>query len=136
MRNRAMALVTAALLAAPLVMSQGIVATIPFAFIAAGKTLPSGEWSLARSMSSNGAYLWSVENSTGEYRVWLIGNPAYRQLGERASVVFNCYEGRCFLSTIWTPGETGVYFPPTRAERQLLVAGARPRQTVMFARTR
>lgn len=79
---------------------------------------------------------WTLVNSTGAYRLLLVGQPVYRQLTKRATVEFNCYEGRCFLSRIWLPGELGVYFPPAKAERNLLMAGVKPRQNVLFARIR
>lgn len=139
MRNRAMALILAPLLAAPSGMGQTsvsdrIVATIPFAFTTGQTTLPAGEWTLVRLITESGPSRWTLMNSTGEYRLLLVGQPVYRQLTKRTTLEFNCYEGHCFLSRIWMTGELGAYFPPGRTERNLLTAGVKPRQNVLFAR--
>ncbi len=141
MQTRVMALTLAALLAAPLVMAQTSVpkvrATIPFAFTAGGKTIPAGECTFSHLYGTGaGSPLWMVEDQEGRGQSFFITQAAYKQPNTRPSVVFNCYGSRCFLSSIWLSGELGVYIPPTKAERNLMVAGVKPEQTVLFAQLR
>jgi hypothetical protein len=128
--------VLAALLAAPLVMAQegGVVENIPFPFIAAGKTLAAGEWTLMR-VGTGAAHIWTLRNGR-KYAVLLVANSVYKPLDGDTKLTFNRYGQQYFLSEIWLPGQTGYTIYPCKQERALRVAGVKPERTVMFARLR
>jgi hypothetical protein len=137
MRHSVLAMILAALLAAPLVMAQiSLHATVPFAFNARGHTLPAGEWTLARIDALAAGHVWTLKDSEWRGQLLVVGNAAYRQPDGRTSLMFNCYSGRCFLSEIRWPGGAGTHLPACEAEKNLLLAGVKPERTVLFARLR
>jgi hypothetical protein len=139
MRKSKTAWILVALLAMPLVMAQSgtpvIRATIPFAFMAAGELHPEGEYTFVR-MNLISLPMWMIRETNGRSQSLAPGLPAYRPLGERSQLRFNCYGGRCFLAEIVRPGEASTYYPPCKAERRLLVAGVKREETVLFTRLR
>ncbi len=132
------AVVLAALLVlAPQAMAQERVwADVPFPFIVGGMTLPAGEYWFIETTSS-GARLFVLRDGDQENLVLFPVNSVYRVPGKtEARLSFHRYGNRYFLSEILGAGATGAYLPPSKAEKQLQVAGLRAQDTVVFARLR
>jgi hypothetical protein len=93
---------------------------IPFSFTVGHKTLPAGEYSVEpRRSDSNSSWLLQSTNGNGSVffstsSIWTI------ETQETSRLVFNNYDGRYFLSQIWSVGDNSgreLYRP--RLERQL-----------------
>lgn len=131
-----LAIVLAALLAAPLAVAQNtVVADIPFPFAVAGKAFPPGEWTMAR-VDTGGVPLCMIKDRESRDALLVVANVVYKPPDGQTRLVFNRYGDRYFLSVIWLPDTRGYYFIPMKEERDLRLAGIRPERTVMFARLR
>jgi hypothetical protein len=132
---------------------------IPFDFIAGGKTLPAGEYTIMQSgqqgvtvirdldggaaVFAASAYAkrlvipevltqWSTSTTSAGHESNYMNNlrPAKRSLEN--SVVFHRYGDRCFISQVWT-GLSGREFPLSSTEREIKTARTSNRETVVLA---
>jgi hypothetical protein len=97
-----------------------IIANIPFAFIAANKTLPAGEYTIDRPNSNEPDTL--LIRSADKHIAFFLNaeNVEARQTPNRTELVFNEIGDQYFLSQVWMAGEdTGREIPKPRAEREL-----------------
>lgn len=96
------------------------VATIPFDFYAAGKTLPAGQYLVARSTqtSSEGLVLRRTDGRAG---VFVTTKPSQAsEIQQQSRLVFHRYGDEYFLSEIWTSGRSvGRELTISRRERSL-----------------
>ena len=81
--------------------------TIPFSFNVGEKTLPAGEYTVARYRRDS-EVVWLVESRDGRDKV-LINTNSLRsyETESKGKLVFRRYRDRYVLSQIWTPGNTG-----------------------------
>jgi hypothetical protein len=81
--------------------------TIPFSFNVGEKTLPAGEYTVARYRRDS-EVVWLVESRDGRDKVLINTNPlcAY-ETESKWKLVFRRYRDRYVLSQIWTPGNSG-----------------------------
>ena len=86
-------------------------ANIPFAFHAAGTTLPAGNYTVVRQSGGAGIVrIWSYEARRG---VLALGNPVDTFSTGDATMVFQCNGDDCSLSQIRTP-DGSVSYPSHR----------------------
>ena len=80
---------------------------VPFSFNVGEKTLPAGEYTVARYRRDS-EVVWLVQSRDGRNKVLVNTNPLgiYETEG-RDKLVFRRYGDRHFLSQIWTPGKAG-----------------------------
>src|SRR3954463_12530021 len=111
--RRALGIISILVLFAALVANQSaraassstVVFNVPFDFVAAGKTLPAGEYIVVRStLSSNDILsLKRIDNNEGVYV--LTSTVRANEIQNDAKLVFNHYGDQYFLSEFWTSGE-------------------------------
>ena len=96
-----------------------VVADIPFAFVVAGRTLPSGHYVVSRLHDTLGIH--DLHNQG----VFVPTQSAQRLPGETATkIVFHRYGDTYFLSEVWTGGSViGRAVFPSRAERDRAESG-------------
>jgi len=81
--------------------------TIPFSFNVGEKTLPAGEYTVAR-FRRDSEVVWLVESRDGRDKALINTNPLRANETEsKGKLVFRRYGDRYFLSQIWTPGNAG-----------------------------
>jgi hypothetical protein len=103
-----------------------IKAQVPFDFIANGKTLPSGECTIAVEM--NGRALLSISSGNQHNFAFTVDDESASAKKETA-LVFHHYGNRYFLAAIKRQGKTGYQMPASRLERELQ-ARSIPRQVL------
>jgi len=112
----------AALLLSPALMAQDTeTAEIPFDFHAGKANLPAGTYSVSRDSFSSVLHVRNVETNNSI----MLGTQG-RETGKNdARLIFRCYSGDCFLSSIWMPGAPGYSFIMTSREKEVANSGAR-----------
>jgi hypothetical protein len=73
---------------------------IPFDFVVADQTLPSGPYEL----STKPGGILDVLSRDGRNHVFAQPGTSNGSGDYLGRVVFNCYGNRCFLSSVWVPG--------------------------------
>jgi hypothetical protein len=124
MKRFRIALSMALLLAATITFAQtkegDVVVNVPFAFVAAGKTLPAGHYIVSRQNDS--LRIHDREN----WGMFVPTHSAQRPAQENSSkLVFHRYGDTYFLSEVWVGGDVlGRALFITKAERELAERGA------------
>jgi hypothetical protein len=82
--------------------SDTIVVTVPFEFTAGEKTLPAGTYVVGRLSQSSSCYL--LQNADGGPSVAVMTGGSLQSGRKRlpARLVFNGYNGKYFLSQVWS----------------------------------
>ena len=108
------------------------VTIIPFSFNVGEKTLPAGEYTVARYRRDS-EVVWLVESRDGREKVLTNTNPlrAY-ETESKAKLVFRRYGNRYVLSQIWTPGNSGRELRRPKFTSELAKNNVEP-QTVVIA---
>ena len=114
----------------------GFTVVVPFNFTVSGKTLPAGEYIVARSQPFNeGFMIRAKDGSAGAFLQTLPVQTKENQA--QTKVVFKRYGNEYFLSQIWISGRsTGRELPKSRQERALereLAARAVKPETIAVA---
>ena len=89
-------------------------ANIPFAFHAAGTTLPAGNYTVVRQ--SGGAGIVRISSFEAHRGVLVLGSPVDTYSAGNAAMVFQCDSDNCSLSQVRTP-EGSVSYPVHKAAR-------------------
>ncbi len=100
--------------------SGQFVATIPFDFYAAGKTLPAGAYLVTRSTqtSAEGLVLRRTDGRGDVFVTTRVSQAS--QIQRQSKLIFHRYGDEYFLSEIWTSGRiVGRELPISRRERSL-----------------
>src|SRR6266487_898025 len=99
--------------------ADNIVLKVPFSFVAGKKTLPAGEYTVRRALSSR---LILIRNAGGrrEYTTILTMPVPSETMARVAKLVFHRYGDQYFLHQVWTPeNERGGQLSKARAELEL-----------------
>ena len=99
--------------------ADNIVMKVPFSFVAGRKTLPAGEYTIKRSLSTR---LTLIRNAGGrrEYTTILTMPVPPETMALAAKLIFHRYGDQYFLHQVWTPGsERGGQLSESRAELEL-----------------
>ena len=100
------------------------VVKIPFSFIAGKKTLPAGEYTVKRALSSRVTLIRNAEGRR-EYTTVLTMPVPPETMGLTAKLVFHRYGGQYFLYQVWTPdSERGGQLSASRAELALAMSAS------------
>lgn len=112
----------AAVLAVLLTVSAGAQTTrvyVPFEFIAAGDTLPAGEYVVDADKAYRRIELRSLDGRTG---LFATANPVYREsrTADKGLLMFQKYGSTYVLRSVWSAGRVqGRELPAGKAEREL-----------------
>ncbi len=113
-------------LAAPTARAETIVlkANVPFDFVVAGRTLPSGEY---RFVQSDNRAVVLIESTAGEHLATVVCHGVPQTASEAKRLVFHRHGSQRFLKVIRGGDGTGIYLPRTpieaQAQRQALANG-------------
>ena len=128
-------------LALPLLMTAAASAqtihmrvTVPFKFIAAGATLPAGEYEI-QSFGTEEKLL-SIQNRNTSAGILIFSNPCESLNASSATkVVFHRYGDRYFLAELWVQGRnTGNQVPPASHENEVAMDYPRNEVVLLMAR--
>ena len=130
---RAAAITRLSLLAAAAACAQSSItlnADVPFDFIAGGRTLPAGHYTVNQGTGST-VNIRSHEGKGGTFAMTI---PACSPNGRHAArLVFHRYGNTYFLSEVWGSGADGSQLPAMRHERQLAAAVTSSSKTIMVS---
>jgi hypothetical protein len=99
---------------------QQLIAQVPFAFNAGGKTLPAGEYTVTVSNPASDRNVLQVRRSDGSVSVMLQTTDVIGKSNANAKLMFRRYGDQYFLSQAWMATEkTGFATLKSDAERQL-----------------
>lgn len=105
---------------------------VPFDFVAGGKTLPAGQY----TVESDRNLVW-IQSADFKTAVFLMANPTQdTKMTGVGAMRFHRYGVRNFLSQVWTGTEQGRELPPSRAEREQIAASGASHATVVIAAQR
>jgi hypothetical protein len=112
----------AVVLTAPSARANGPVlkVTVPFDFVIANQTFPSGEYRLVQELDSR---LLRIYSKTGRPLAITTWRPADTTTQDRGTIVFHRYGDRRFLRTIHPTAGAGACLSETVAERQARASG-------------
>ena len=128
-------------LALPLLMTAAASAqtihmrvTVPFKFIAAGATLPAGEYEI-QSFGTEEKLL-SIQNRNTSAGILISSNPCESlNASLNTKLVFHRYGGRYFLSELWVVGQmSGHQIPSASREREVALDFQREDVVLLMAR--
>ena len=108
---------------------------VPFDFIIGQQTLPAGDYLISFVTRETNSTALLIKRSDGSAsRIVQMTPVEARKARESATLVFNRYGSRHFLSQFWTPAErVGLAVRKSRAERTVEVAGDAQRSAVELA---
>jgi hypothetical protein len=93
---------------------QPIQAKVPFAFTVQNTTLAAGNYRLTYSPTAHILSIRSLDQNSGTAVIHAMQSAGADGPGK---LVFNCYEGGCYLAKVW-PGAGGRGLQVPQAERQ------------------
>jgi hypothetical protein len=108
---------TAAVVSANGQTSQLVRADIPFDFIIAGKTLPSGKYTVRATTSDGQSF--SISSRNGMAAISLSRAVAEKSEKRNARMVFHRYGQQYFLAEVWSGDSYGRQLRPCKKERNL-----------------
>ena len=95
-----------------------VMAKVPFEFIVGDKTLPAGEYTIARAFESSDSAI-AIRSKDGKANVFRLTNPLEaNRSSSKAKLVFHRYGNRYFLSEVWT-GMSGRRLNKSHNERAI-----------------
>lgn len=108
---------------------------VPFQFAAGNEILPAGEYTVRPVSEARSAFI--VQSTDNKHTAIMTVRNTFRSNRgqQRAELVFNVYQGQCFLAQIKPgPFSTASEVTRSRAERELMrVAAADTRQVTLLA---
>jgi hypothetical protein len=109
------------------------ITNIPFDFIAGGKTLPAGDYTVEPNRRDS-LNVWLLQSRDGHVNaLFTTGSVRASETQEKTKFVFHKYGDQYFLSQIWTiGGNSGRELTMPRLERE--VAKNSIRQTIVLAK--
>ena len=108
-------------------------ANIPFNFSVAGKSLPTGEYTIQSVGTSNRVLV--LRGSDNSSKMVMANYCESARPSDKTKLIFHRYGDRYFLSQIWTAGNSsGAEFPQSSHEAE--VAMDFPRQDVVLIASR
>jgi hypothetical protein len=96
-------------------------ADIPFSFVASGKSLPAGEYTIHRINGSASTEILLLQSRDGHDSIFVRASGVQATKAPNESkLVFTCYGDQRFLSELWTDGDvSGLAVTKSHAEREL-----------------
>jgi hypothetical protein len=80
---------------------EKLVADVPFAFHAAGRTLPSGQYTVGR-YSQGSTMAIAIRNTRNSHQVFVLTTPMVKTIGSSPRLTFRCGEvSGCTLAEAW-----------------------------------
>jgi hypothetical protein len=114
--------------------NQHINANVPFDFVAAEKTFPAGEYTLAPGGPQHTILIRSVDNKHVLFVITM--DVQATRVQNDSKLIFHRYGDRYFLSEVWAAAsERGILLPEPVAERVLAKASKSARTQVAVVAT-
>ena len=113
--------------------ADNIVLKVPFSFVVGKKTLPAGEYTVKRALSTR---LTLIRNAGGhrEYTTILTMLVPPETMTLAAKLIFHRYGDQYFLHQVWTPGnERGGQLFESRAELELAKSASEVQRVSIIA---
>ena len=99
-------------------VSQGVVAKVPFSFVAGQKSFASGDYRVKLYSSTGVLSIQSLDGKT--HGLALCGSAEVAKAPTHASLIFNRYGNEYFLNQLWMQGEkTGLELVKTKRELEV-----------------
>lgn len=102
----------------PAVAQTGIKVNVPFDFIAAGKTMPAGQYKVTPVFNKDNV-AWQIFNAQGSVMM-LTNSIESPQVAHRASLVFTQAGGHYSLVQIWSAQHSGREVPLANTKQNLV----------------
>ncbi|HJX89161.1 MAG TPA: hypothetical protein VJ372_01625 [Pyrinomonadaceae bacterium] len=101
-------------------LDYGFRVNIPFDFVVGSKTLPAGQYSVARALPGSGDLVLQIGSVNGHSRAVPLTIPVNSlNSRDRASLVFHRFDDQYFLYQVWpSAGNYGREIAKSRTERQ------------------
>jgi hypothetical protein len=115
------------------------VASIPFQFHVAGRTLPAGEYTISQINPTAYPGALNIRSKDGSTGALVQMNAAIGKLQKSGKLIFRRYANEYFLAEAWLAGEAyGMQAPKSRAERfaQREMAGIKPKAETIAVKSR
>jgi hypothetical protein len=94
-------------------------ANVPFAFQAADKMMPAGEYRIQRALPSSKA-VQQIRRTDSSAATFVFTNPTGSRNGvAEPQLIFHCYADECFLSEIRTGDGEGMKLVMSRREKEI-----------------
>jgi hypothetical protein len=101
---RTLALLTLGTLSINAQLSRGVVAKVPFDFVAGYKSFPAGEYQLVEGPATTTITIRSRNGKTGA--IVMFQRTESLQVHPKSTLVFNRYGAQYFLRQVWVEGDT------------------------------
>ncbi|MGA8215824.1 MAG: hypothetical protein WB799_19690 [Candidatus Sulfotelmatobacter sp.] len=108
----------------PAVAQAGMGVNIPFDFVASGKSLPAGHYTVARAFSSNSAILWHIYNDHNSANVITQSVESVQKV-HRPSLIFFQANGTYSLVEFWTSKHSGRALPKSNTNLPVVAEGGK-----------
>jgi hypothetical protein len=106
----------------PAVAQSGMKINVPFGFVAAGKAMPAGEYTVDKTFPNN-SYAWTLTSNNRS--MMMLTNPAEsREAKHNLSMVFLNQGGKYFLAEIWLTEHTGRTVLQSHVKQTLVAQGS------------
>ena len=110
-------------------LSRGVIAKVPFDFVAGHKSFPAGEYRITSGPARAVITIRSLDGKTGAFAMTQGTESA--KAHPQSSLVFNRYGNQYFLKQVLVQGEpSGVELPKTPAELEAEARGSLARTSV------
>jgi hypothetical protein len=126
------AIATLATIGSAAAQDRAVQAAVPFSFAVAGKTLPSGTYTI----TSESAGLIMIQDRATHAAVQVVTMPDHHESRNGGKLVFNRYGNQYFLSEILSPdAAVNVSIPASKQEKQVRLQEAELKggETVLVA---
>jgi hypothetical protein len=135
MKTNLLQISIAGVLAAAAAFAQSSItlnADVPFSFVAGGKVLPAGHYTVTQGLGPAVLIRSQQSRGGGKAAAFAMTTPVYsRGTRHDARLVFHRYGSTCFLSEIWGSGSDGKELPATTQERRLAAAAKSSSNTII-----
>ena len=118
----------------PQLHAQSLKFEVPFDFVAAGTTLPAGEYRVGPNQPVSGVVRLINSNGSGSAMCLAQATQSDQPIN-KPKLVFNRYGDLYFLSEVWSQGNNlGQKLPPSKAEREIARTFSKPTKEILTAR--
>ena len=113
--------------------SQRLIASVPFAFTAANKTLPAGKYTIAVLNSSSDRKALQIRSMNGRFSAIVFTNSVIGKVSDESKLVFERYDDRYFFAQAQVAGDS-TFLAALRSnkEHKHLVATAKKKSVVVI----
>ncbi len=112
---------------------SNVAVNVPFDFVVSGKTMPAGEYIVLRTNNQGATPTFVFRNMRTNTASIAVMSQRTRDTSDKAEVVFNCVENKCYLREMKVTGLESFVAPTPRIVSQKERITAIPLRTVVNA---